>query len=51
MGPPLKPVQIPLDNISSLWHVNCTTQLGIICKLAEDALNPTGSLQAKEMVG
>ncbi|KAK4821329.1 hypothetical protein QYF61_018234 [Mycteria americana] len=31
MGPLLKPVQ----------HVNCTTQLGVICKLAEHALNPT----------
>ncbi|GAB0180776.1 cAMP-dependent protein kinase inhibitor alpha [Grus japonensis] len=41
MGPPLKPVQVPLDGIPSLRCVNCTTQLGVICKLAECALDPT----------
>ncbi|PKU40563.1 testosterone 17-beta-dehydrogenase 3-like [Limosa lapponica baueri] len=40
-GPLLKPVQIPLDGILSLRHVNCTTQIGVICKLAEGALDPT----------
>ncbi|KAK4816919.1 hypothetical protein QYF61_024929 [Mycteria americana] len=30
-------LQVPLDDILSFWHVNCTTQLGVICKLAEDA--------------
>ncbi|KAK4819146.1 hypothetical protein QYF61_025826 [Mycteria americana] len=40
-GPPLKPVKVPLDGIPSLQHVNCTTQLGVIGKLAEGALNPT----------
>lgn len=39
--PPLKPAQAPLqDGISSLPHV-CTTQLGVISKAAECALNPT----------
>ncbi|PKU46894.1 hypothetical protein llap_2788 [Limosa lapponica baueri] len=37
----LKLVQVPLDGIPSLQHVNCTTQLGVICKLTEGALNPT----------
>ncbi|KAK4807441.1 hypothetical protein QYF61_001992 [Mycteria americana] len=41
MGPLLQLVQVPLDGILSLRHVNHTTQLGIICKLAEDALDPT----------
>jgi len=41
MGPLLKLVQLPLDGISSLRHVNCTTQLGVIGKLAEGALDPT----------
>ncbi|KAK4806151.1 hypothetical protein QYF61_001078 [Mycteria americana] len=40
-GPRLQPVKVPLDGIPSLRHVNCTTQLGVICKLAEGALNPT----------
>ncbi|KAK4825361.1 hypothetical protein QYF61_026880 [Mycteria americana] len=34
-------VQVPLDGILSLKHVNHTTQLGIVCKLAEGALDPT----------
>ncbi|KAK4822133.1 LOW QUALITY PROTEIN: hypothetical protein QYF61_010256 [Mycteria americana] len=33
--------QVPLNGIPSLRHVNCTTQLGVICKSAEGALNPT----------
>ncbi|GAB0180669.1 cAMP-dependent protein kinase inhibitor alpha [Grus japonensis] len=41
MGLLLKLVQVPLDGILSLRHVNHTTQLGVICKLAESALNPT----------
>mgnify|MGYP001857244796 CR=1 FL=1 len=39
MGPPLKPVQVPLDSVPSLKHVNCTTQPDVICKLVEDALH------------
>ncbi|KAK4824907.1 LOW QUALITY PROTEIN: hypothetical protein QYF61_021422 [Mycteria americana] len=38
-GPLLQLVQVPLDDIMSFWCVNCTTQLGVICKLAESALN------------
>jgi len=40
MGSPLKPSQVPLDSISSLCYVNCTTQLGVDCKPAEGALDP-----------
>ena len=32
-------VQDPLDGIPSFYCVNCTTQLGIISRLAEGALN------------
>jgi len=39
MGPPLRLVQVSLDDIPSFWCVNCTTQLGVICKLAEGALD------------
>ncbi|KAK4818126.1 hypothetical protein QYF61_006213 [Mycteria americana] len=39
-GPLLELVQVPLDGILSLRCVNHTTQLGVICKLAEGALNP-----------
>ncbi|KAK4829697.1 hypothetical protein QYF61_006072 [Mycteria americana] len=41
MDPLLKLVKAPLDGLLSLSHVNCITQLGVICKLAEGALNPT----------
>jgi len=44
IGPPLQLVQVTLDDISSFWHVNCTTQLGVIFKLAESALNLAMSL-------
>ncbi|KAK4830027.1 LOW QUALITY PROTEIN: hypothetical protein QYF61_008365 [Mycteria americana] len=40
-GPLLDLVQVPPDGIPSLKHVNRTTQLGVVCKLAEGALNPT----------
>ncbi|XP_075302578.1 transmembrane emp24 domain-containing protein 7 isoform X1 [Opisthocomus hoazin] len=32
-------VQVPLDGIPSFWCINRTTQLGVICKLAEGALD------------
>ncbi|KAK4813810.1 hypothetical protein QYF61_026414, partial [Mycteria americana] len=40
-GPLLELVQVPLDGILSLRRVNCTTQLGVVSKLAEGALNLT----------
>ncbi|KAK4825808.1 hypothetical protein QYF61_002413 [Mycteria americana] len=41
MGPLLQLVQVPLDGIPSLRPVNRSTQLGVICKLAEGALDPS----------
>ena len=41
--PLLQPVQVPLDGMPSLRHVDRTTQLGVICKYAEGALNPAVS--------
>ena len=38
-GPPFQLVQVPLDDVLSFWHVSCTTHLGVICKLAEGALD------------
>jgi len=40
MGPLLKSVQVPLDGIPFLRHVDRTTQLGVLGKAAEGALNP-----------
>jgi len=47
-GPPLQPVQVPLDGIPSLQHVSNTTQLGVIGKLVESALSPTVHVAEKE---
>ena len=40
-GPLLKLIQVPVDGISSLRGVNHTTELGVICKFAEGAFDPT----------
>ncbi|PKU48936.1 hypothetical protein llap_792 [Limosa lapponica baueri] len=49
MGSPFKPVHVPLDDITSLQHVNCTTQLGVIGKFAEGALNTTVHVTYKDV--
>ena len=38
MGPLLEPVHVPLDGVPSLRRIDHTTQLGVICKLAEGAV-------------
>ncbi|PKU48586.1 hypothetical protein llap_1122 [Limosa lapponica baueri] len=48
-GPPLKPVQVPLDSIPSLQHVGHATQPGVVSKLAEDSLNPTAHVASKDV--
>ncbi|KAK4819077.1 hypothetical protein QYF61_025310 [Mycteria americana] len=48
-GPPLKSVKVPPDGIPSLQCVDCTTQLGVISKLAEGALNPTVHVTNKDV--
>lgn len=40
----LELVQVPLDGIPSFRSVNCTSQLGVICKCAKCALVPSLSL-------
>ena len=39
MGPLLQPLQVTLDGFPSFQHINRTTQLGVIHKLAEGALD------------
>jgi len=43
-GPFLELVQVPLDGIPCFWCVNCTTRLGVICKLTGGALDLTKPL-------
>ncbi|KAK4818798.1 hypothetical protein QYF61_019519 [Mycteria americana] len=38
--PWIQPVQIPLQNLPTLKQINTPTQLGVICRLTEGALNP-----------
>ena len=49
MGPLFKFVQIPLNGITSFCYINCITQLGVVCKLAEGALDPTISISDKDI--
>ncbi|KAK4815224.1 hypothetical protein QYF61_022871 [Mycteria americana] len=44
VGPLLELVQVPLGAIASLRRVNRTTQLGVVCKLAEGARDRAMSL-------
>lgn len=39
-GPRSKFVQVHLNGIHSFYSVDCTTQIGVICKLPEGALDP-----------
>ena len=47
--PPLKPVKVPLDGISSLYWVDLMTESGVTHKLAEGALNSTVPVSNKEV--
>lgn len=49
MHPLFEHVQVHLDGIPSFYCIKCTTQLGIIGKLAEDALNPTAYVINKDV--
>ncbi|KAK4815896.1 hypothetical protein QYF61_009947 [Mycteria americana] len=39
-SPSIQPVQVPLQSLSTLKQINPPTQLGVICKLTEGALDP-----------
>ncbi|KAK4831631.1 hypothetical protein QYF61_018571 [Mycteria americana] len=40
LGPSIQPVQVPLQSLPPLKQINTPTQLGVVCKLAEGALDP-----------
>ncbi|KAK4817034.1 hypothetical protein QYF61_026040 [Mycteria americana] len=40
LGPSIQPVQVPLQSFPTFQQINTPTQLGVICKLAESALDP-----------
>ncbi|KAK4826371.1 hypothetical protein QYF61_007985 [Mycteria americana] len=39
-SPSIQPVQVPLQSLPTLKQINTPTQLGVICKLTEGALDP-----------
>jgi len=40
LSPSIQSVQIPLQSLPTLEQIDTPTQLGVICKLTEGALNP-----------
>ncbi|KAK4817504.1 hypothetical protein QYF61_016511 [Mycteria americana] len=40
LSPWIQPVQVPLQSLPTLKQINTPTQLGVICKLTEGALDP-----------
>ncbi|KAK4827220.1 hypothetical protein QYF61_015248 [Mycteria americana] len=40
LSPSIQPVQVPLQSLPTLKRINTPTQLGVICKLTEGALDP-----------
>ncbi|KAK4820419.1 hypothetical protein QYF61_026255 [Mycteria americana] len=40
LNPSIQPVQVPLQSLPSLQQINTPTQLGVVCKLTEGALDP-----------
>ncbi|KAK4821603.1 hypothetical protein QYF61_025180 [Mycteria americana] len=40
LGPLIQPVWVPLQSLPTLQQINTPTQLGVICKLTEGALDP-----------
>ncbi|KAK4823558.1 hypothetical protein QYF61_003302 [Mycteria americana] len=40
LGPSIQPVQVPLQSLPTLKQINTPTQLGVICKLTDGAINP-----------
>ncbi|KAK4819037.1 hypothetical protein QYF61_024402 [Mycteria americana] len=40
LGSSIQPVQVPLQSLPTLQQINTPTQLGVICKLTQSALDP-----------
>ncbi|KAK4826200.1 hypothetical protein QYF61_006144 [Mycteria americana] len=49
LGPSIQPVQVPLQSLPALKQINTPTQLGVICKLAEGALDPLVQIIDKDI--
>ncbi|KAK4830676.1 hypothetical protein QYF61_012776 [Mycteria americana] len=49
LGPSIQPVQVPLQSLPTLQQINIPTQLGVICKLTEGALDPFVQIVDKDI--
>ncbi|KAK4830880.1 hypothetical protein QYF61_013809 [Mycteria americana] len=49
LGPSIQPVQVPLQSLPPLKQINTPTQLGVLCKLTEGALDPLVQIIDKDM--
>ncbi|GAB0199280.1 hypothetical protein GRJ2_002393400 [Grus japonensis] len=49
LGPSIQPVQIPLQSLPTLKQINTPTQLGVVCKLTEGALDPLVQITDKDI--
>ena len=49
LGSLLKPGQVPVDGIPSLWCVNCAPQLVVISKLTEGTFNLTVNVTGEDI--
>ncbi|KAK4832946.1 hypothetical protein QYF61_026602 [Mycteria americana] len=49
LGPSIQPVQVPLQSLPTLKQINTPTQLGVICKLTEGALDPLVQIIDKDI--
>lgn len=45
----IQPVQFPLQSLPSLQQISNSTQLGVICKLTESALDPLTQIIDKDI--
>ncbi|KAK4812409.1 hypothetical protein QYF61_019643 [Mycteria americana] len=49
LGPSIQPIQVPLQSLPPLKQINTPTQLGVICKLTEGALDPLVQIIDKDI--
>ncbi|KAK4822320.1 hypothetical protein QYF61_013019 [Mycteria americana] len=49
LSPSIQPVQVPLQSLPALQQINTPTQLGVICKLTEGALDPLVQIIDKDI--
>ncbi|KAK4826517.1 hypothetical protein QYF61_010014 [Mycteria americana] len=49
LGPSTQPVQVPLQSLPPLKQIDTPTQLGVVCKLTEGALDPLVQIIDKDI--